>query len=170
VNENVLVYGNVKTHGGGSKRIHHNLIVSPDAPVDGHGCFTAQSSFTNDVFFFENTCLLQEDPRKPRLDQRGQNVAALYDFNAHCAHKNASDWEGWATEAAHGNKNVYGVPGGAASRVFAFVSANGHAPANGQNCTLAFLQASGREVGSTAVAWPSEAEIVAKAKALLGMK
>eukprot|EP01047_Picozoa_sp_COSAG01_P079824 COSAG01_NODE_15289_length_1354_cov_1.013546_1_plen_218_part_00 len=168
VAENVCVYGNVKTHGGGSKRIHNNLIVHPDVPVDGHGCYTAQSSMVSDVFFFENTCMLQQNPLKPRVDQNGQHVAALYDFNAHCGHRNGSDFEGWPAEPLAGSHNVYGVPGGEAARAHAFVHAE--IGENGPNCTLAFLQAHGHELGTRVTAPLTVDEMMSQARALLRMK
>ena len=54
--------------------------IHPDVPVDGHGCYTAQSSCVEDVFFFENVCELATDPLHPRPDQTGQHAAVLYDL------------------------------------------------------------------------------------------
>ena len=155
VAQNVLLYGNVKTHGGGSKRVHHNLIIHPDVPVDGHGCYTAQSSCVEDVFFFENVCELATDPLHPRPDQTGQHAAVLYDLNAHCgsSHFHGAEWLGLPQLRA----NRYSFPGTAGTAV----------GINCGNATLASVQAHGSEAGSSVSAPIGTAGLMAQARALL---
>eukprot|EP01047_Picozoa_sp_COSAG01_P024676 COSAG01_NODE_1532_length_10007_cov_4.889842_1_plen_1018_part_00 len=165
VSDSVLLYANVKTHGAGSKRIHGNLIVQPDLPVDGHGCYTAQSESLSDVFFFNNTCQLLIDPNHPRDSQTGQHTAVLYDFNAHCGnieHPNATNplWQGMP----HLRNNHYSFPGSAGSSVGVNCPVTMH---HVHASTFAKLQAHGQEQGSRISAPLDTSTLLSKAKALL---
>jgi hypothetical protein len=93
--DNVCVYGNIKTHGSGSKYIYRNLLMYSDVPSDGHACITAQSA-EGDCHVFNNTCQMSsddtvleqagcdpEDPLKPNtLPAMANNRYFLGNFNS----------------------------------------------------------------------------------------